>query len=336
MATLILFAVTLVSVIGMTVVLTYAASKVLKTENATWRTALATVAVIGVLNILFLVGIAWLKSSQGAGNLAELFLVIIGFGLTMWTYQYFYRAHGRKLLGFFGLQIVLVAVGFAITLPLRWYLAEAFVIPTNSMAPNISGHRLEGRCPECGGTVVMTVDDRPPPFPGMRRQPQTGTCIRCIKDWDETQFEGRVFSGDRIIAVKWNKPQRWDAIVFRYPPDPKINYIKRIVGMPGEEIVIGDDGFLIVDGNRVEPPAEFADLRYTNFHQDPMMRDRNGAPLWGTAERPMKLGPDEYFVLGDHTHRALDARFWGPVKRDAIIGTATMIYWPPSRWRIFK
>jgi signal peptidase I len=107
--------------------------------------------------------------------------------------------------------------------------------------------------------------------------------------------------------------------------------------MPGEEIVIGDDGFLIVNGKRFEPPAEFADLRYfTTFPNNPEVDANDGGPLRGTPQRPMRLGPDEYFMLGDNSYRALDARFWGPVKREAIIGTATLIYWPPSRWRIFK
>jgi signal peptidase I len=338
MATIALLVVVFVSVLPLTVGLTYAASRILKTENATWRTAYGVVGVVLVLNIAYLAVLVRLRSKHSVGDTEEIFLALLSVGAVLLVYRYFYRAGGKQLLGFFILQIVLAAIGFGIALPLKWYVAEAFVIPTNSMAPNISGIRREGRCPECGGLIVATIDavaDHAPPR-GIPQRP-IGTCRRCGKDWEEPELFGAQLPGDKIIVAKWYEPERWDVIVFRYPGDPSVNYVKRLVGMPGEEIVIGDDGFLIVNGKRLEPPSEFADLHYsTTFPNNPDVQANDGGPLRGTAQRPMKLGPDEYFMLGDNPYRALDARFWGPVKGEAIIGTATLIYWPPSRWRIFK
>jgi signal peptidase I len=103
--------------------------------------------------------------------------------------------------------------------------------------------------------------------------------------------------------------ERGDVVVFQYPGDPSKNYIKRIVGVPGDGIEIRR-GAVYVNGSRlVEPyvPERFRDERSMN-------------------EVVVPVG--SYFVLGDHRNLSSDSRDFGPVERKAIFGKAVFAYWP--------
>ncbi len=103
--------------------------------------------------------------------------------------------------------------------------------------------------------------------------------------------------------------ERGDVVVFRYPGDPSKNYIKRIVGVPGDRVEIFR-GAVLVNGNRLaEPyvPAQFRDER-------------------SMSEVVVPQG--DYFVLGDHRNLSSDSRDFGVVERDAIFGKAVFAYWP--------
>jgi signal peptidase I len=115
-------------------------------------------------------------------------------------------------------------------------------------------------------------------------------------------------------------PGRGDVVVFSYPPDPKVDYAKRIVGLPGDTLEIRKrvpyaNGLRLSDSRavhldpRLQPAAESA-------------RDEFG---------PVVLGPGEYFVMGDNRENSNDSRYWGSVRRDLIRGRAFKIYWPPGR-----
>jgi signal peptidase I len=129
-------------------------------------------------------------------------------------------------------------------------------------------------------------------------------------------------------------------IVFRYPADPSVNYVKRLVGLPGEELYIRD-GAVWINGQRLEPPDEVGGIEYL------MTIEISGHPLPTSAGsmHPARLGPDEYFVLGDFSAESSDSRFWEQgapghppyaVPESHIIGVVTHIYWPISRWRTFR
>lgn len=103
--------------------------------------------------------------------------------------------------------------------------------------------------------------------------------------------------------------ERGDVVVFQYPGDPSKNYIKRIVGVPGDGIEIRH-GAVYVNGSRlVEPyvPERFRDER-------------------SMSELVVPVG--SYFVLGDHRNLSSDSRDFGPVERKAIFGKAVFAYWP--------
>jgi signal peptidase I len=98
-------------------------------------------------------------------------------------------------------------------------------------------------------------------------------------------------------------------VVFRYPRDETKNYIKRVIGLPGDLVRI-DHGRVYVNGRLLpEPyvPARFADDR---------------------SQPQMRIPPDEYFVMGDHRSISSDSRDFGPVDRDLIYGKAAFVYWP--------
>ena len=111
------------------------------------------------------------------------------------------------------------------------------------------------------------------------------------------------------FAYRFEAIERSDLVVFRYPGDPSKNYIKRIVGVPGDRIEIRN-GAVLVNGSRlVEPylPAQFRDER-------------------SMGEIVVPAG--NYFVLGDHRNLSSDSRDFGPVERGAIFGKAVFAYWP--------
>lgn len=134
-----------------------------------------------------------------------------------------------------------IAFAFVLALLFRAFVAEAFVIPTGSMAPTLYGRNKDVVCPGCGHTYAIgaseEIDDATGSLLSMLRIEQS-MCPNCrhlhnVKDTS-------VFKGDRILVNKssylFGEPDRWDVIVFRYPEDTQKNYIKRLVGLPGETI----------------------------------------------------------------------------------------------------
>lgn len=105
-------------------------------------------------------------------------------------------------------------------------------------------------------------------------------------------------------------PQRGDVIVFAYPRDPSQDFVKRVIGVPGDTVELNSNGVVSVDGVALNEP--YIEEQYS------------GLP----TSRFWKLGPDQYFVLGDHRDDSSDSRFWGPVPRSEIIGKATLVYFP--------
>lgn len=112
------------------------------------------------------------------------------------------------------------------------------------------------------------------------------------------------------ISYRFSEPRRGDIVVFVSPTRPGEDYIKRIIGLPGERVEIRD-GAVWINGYRLDEP--YLDL---------------GIPYSGS----WSLGPDEYFVLGDNRANSSDSHAWGPLPRKNIIGKAWLCYWPPQYW----
>jgi len=123
-----------------------------------------------------------------------------------------------------------------------------------------------------------------------------------------------------FLDVHWQKvwcvwePHRGDVVVFHAPDQPK-EYIKRVVGLPGETVQI-EKGQVIVDG---EPLHEAYETR----------RNVSSAPA-------VTLGPGQLFVMGDNRPNSRDSRSWGPLSMDAVVGKSLLSYWPPEHWAIIS
>jgi signal peptidase I len=125
-----------------------------------------------------------------------------------------------------------VVIAFVLAFLFRTFEAEAFVIPTGSMAPTLLGQHLDVNCPQCGVPYRVGVGDH---------RPNGVTCPIC-NHFRHGVSDLPVYSGDRILVDKTiyelSDPQRWDPLVFKFPGDGKMNYIKRLVGLPGEVLQI--------------------------------------------------------------------------------------------------
>ncbi|MCI0333624.1 MAG: signal peptidase I [Planctomycetes bacterium] len=227
--------------------------------------------------------------------------------------------------------IALIAFSYLV---LRPYMYEAFVVPTNAMAPTILGNHAIGACPRCGAPAYAS-----PPDAWSVRQTD-GLVMICSKELKPCNVLKFTESGgpDRILVNKLITPRRWDLIVFRLPSDPSINYVKRLVGLPGEELLIRD-GAVWINGEKLEPPEELRGIEYlSSIEFGNQTREAAGTS-------PLKLAGDECFVLGDFSAQSADSRFWEmgapghppyAVPESHIVGVVTHIYWPISRWRSFR
>jgi signal peptidase I len=116
-------------------------------------------------------------------------------------------------------------------------------------------------------------------------------------------------------AYFFRPPQRGDVIVFHLPTNTNVDYIRRIVGLPGDTVQI--DGTQIKVNNTVlrEP--------YVSASATPIVN------TW-------KVPPDQYFVLGDNRPSSEDSRYWGPIPKTYIVGKAIFAYWPTDKLKIIE
>ena len=216
------------------------------------------------------------------------------------------------------------AVEFLIVLCLsvmvfRTFAAEAYIVPTGSMAPTLLGNHREFACPNCGFRFMMGLDDA-----GRAGRP---VCPNC----GQTGFDGLPSiesSGDRVLVQKFlydlRRPRRWEVSVFHFPGDPSQAYVKRVVGLPGESIRIrkGDvyadgviarktlaeqraTGILVFDNNFV--PQDRRRFPRWNFHRG---RPGQGLESGWSADGPRLVHASE--SKASETTDWVDYRHWDP------------------------
>ena len=135
---------------------------------------------------------------------------------------------------------------------------------------------------------------------------------------DGSSMEPTLHHGEFVIVSKLNyrfgEPQRGDIVVFDFPRNITQEYIKRVIGLPGDHIRI-ENQTVYVNGRVVEEPYINAPPNYEGEWQVP---------------------GDALFVLGDNRNNSSDSHNWGVVPMSNLIGEAMFVYWPPDSWGLIK
>ncbi len=124
-----------------------------------------------------------------------------------------------------------------------------------------------------------------------------------------------------ITVEPFRDINRGDVVIFRYPKNPKQYFIKRIIGMPGEQVKI-EDGIVFI---------------YNEENPDGLKLKEDYLPegLFTEGDGKYKVENDEYFVMGDNRSHSSDSRMWGPVNADDIIGKVLLRAWPINEAKVF-
>jgi len=176
-----------------------------------------------------------------------------------------------------------IIVAFLLAMVIRAFVVQAFKIPTGSMRPTL----LEG-------DLILV---------------------------NKFQYGAKIpFTDLRLPA--FTKFNRGDVIVFIYPEDRKKDFIKRLVGLPGETVEIKGGTIFVNDKPLLDPPFN----QYYYYNRGDM----------GIEGQKITVPKDSLFVLGDNSASSKDSRYWGFVPFNNILGKAIVIYWPPQRIRMIK
>ncbi len=123
------------------------------------------------------------------------------------------------------------------------------------------------------------------------------------------------FNGDTLIPL--SDPEQGDVVVFRYPKDPSIDYIKRVIGVPGDTIEMRNKQ-LFINGKKTDDPHAWIDKPDSILPGTESVRDNFG---------PILVPKGHIFVMGDNRDNSYDSRFWGFVDEKEILGQAFILYW---------
>src|SRR5262245_47922598 len=196
-----------------------------------------------------------------------------------------------------------IGVAIAVALLLRAFVVEAFQIPSGSMIPTL----------EVGDHIFVS------------------------------KFSyGLSIPFTDIKILKWAQPERGDVIVFKFPQERSTDYIKRVVGLPGDAVEVRQ-GQLYVNGNiihreRIPERCHYNDMSNAGVedHDCEHWVERLGNKVHDTILEPSRqatdyprfvVPPNELFVMGDNRDNSYDSRKWGTVPMDLIKGRALIIWW---------
>lgn len=198
---------------------------------------------------------------------------------------------------------VVLIVAVVIT---RVFIAEAYIVPTGSMAPALAGNHKSTTCPCCGFPIMVGHQGYNPLDGGSeeereaRRHYQDACCPNC--GWEQLHLEQVAeCPGDRLLVHKHlfevRPPRRWEMVVFRNPQVERNyladTYIKRVVGLPGERLFISD-GDVYINGEIARKTlGEFRAMRLPVFVNDYQPRDGDKQPRWFGWDRQSRWQPED-------------------------------------------
>ena len=185
-----------------------------------------------------------------------------------------------------------ILVALVLALFIRTFLIQAFKIPSGSMLETlqIGDHLLVNKC---------AYDVK---LPKIFAGDTSGGLFSMLFD---------TAGGPVLLTI--GDPERGDVIVFEYPEDPSKDFIKRVIGLPGETVEVRNKQILVNDQPLDEDYVQYLDPDLVYGPRD----------NWG----PRVVPEDSFFVMGDNRDHSRDSRFWGYVPRDAIVGKALFLYW---------
>ncbi|NDV18844.1 signal peptidase I [Pseudodesulfovibrio sp. JC047] len=173
-----------------------------------------------------------------------------------------------------------IVVALLLALFIRTFIVQAFKIPSGSMLQTL----------QIGDHLLVTK------FAYDVRLPSNL--------WLET--------ADGKVLASVGDPERGDIIVFKFPEDESKDFIKRVIGLPGETLEVRNK-VVYINGQPLDEPY----TQHIKTSRVPI-RDDFG---------PYTVPEGQYFVMGDNREGSYDSRWWGPVKREKIVGKALVIYW---------
>ena len=165
-----------------------------------------------------------------------------------------------------------------------------------------------------------------------------------------SSMEDTVLIGDHMIVDKlafsphsafaghllpYTDVKRGDIIVFKYPVNPKENYVKRVIGVPGDRIHLSNRE-LYLNGRKMSEPYVVHKMPYPNEYRDNfplappdgLVMERGMEMLQTNVQNgDLVVPPGYYYAMGDNRDNSLDSRYWGLVPRENIVGKPTIIFW---------
>lgn len=188
-----------------------------------------------------------------------------------------------------------------IVVGVRWLLVEPFIIPSGSMIP------------------TLLIHDH--------------IAVNKFRYGIKVPFSN-------LFLIQWSHPQRGETVVFRFPDNPDVFYVKRVVAVAGDQIEVRD-GNLVINGEVIPQTALPLDVPVKNIAFEPsfdyflenhlssvteeahVVRYRNKS---ASFFHPVTVPPNSFFAMGDNRDQSSDSRFWGYVPEQNLIGSATYIW----------
>lgn len=189
-----------------------------------------------------------------------------------------------------------IAIALVIALVIRAYVIQAFKIPTGSMQPTLHGAMEYGT----GDKILVNKF-----IYRWKRDPQRGDIVVFTTRGIQGLYEPR-------------KPGPFNNLLKVFGWDGSKDFIKRLVGLPGDKVEI-KKGKILINGQILDEPPVFNQFTYYNTGR------------YGKERDAIIIPENVYFVLGDNSANSKDSRYWGFVPRENLKGNAFCIYWPPSR-----
>lgn len=194
----------------------------------------------------------------------------------------------KNLQGTWSQALVTFLLPLFSVLILRWLFVEPFVIPSVSMVPNLLVH----------DHILV-------------KKFAYGIRVPFMNEW----------------VVKWGQPQFGDIVVFKYPEDPQVFYIKRVIGLPGDQITVRD-GRIQINGEEkiLIEQAETSEGLYQFLEEGHLVQFRSRQASPDSLKETFQVPAGQFFMMGDNRDFSSDSRVWGYVPERLLVGPAWMIW----------